>query len=64
LPFIPLEKEVDTLIAPLHPILATFPRTLKETSARIGEAVKITMRDIDVERNTININGTEKTRSP
>ena len=59
LPFFPLEKEVDALITFLPLILATLTRTLKETGARIGEAVQITM-DVKAERNKITINGIEK----
>jgi integrase len=64
LPFIPYEKEVDSLITSLSPTLATLTRTLKETGTRIGEALQIQMRDVDVERKTITINAVEKNSLP
>ncbi len=64
LPFLPYEKEVDSLISALSPTLSTLTRTLKETGARIGEAIQIQTRDIDFERNTITINGVEKNGLP
>jgi len=64
LPFIPYEREIDSLITSLSPTLSTLTRTLKETGARIGEALQIEMKDIDAERNTITINGVEKNSLP
>ena len=36
LPFIPLEREIDDLIAACNPKTAAFLRLLKETGARLG----------------------------
>jgi integrase len=64
LPFLPYEKEVDSLISALSPTLSTLTRTLKETGARVGEAIQIQIRDIDFENCTIKINGVEKNGLP
>ena len=64
LPYIPLENEVDSLIASMPPILATLTRTLKETGARISEAVQIHWKDVDTERNVITINNAGKNGLP
>ena len=53
LPFIPLEKEIDALIAGCGKKAATTLQLLKETGMRIGEAWKLTWIDIDEERKTI-----------
>ena len=49
LPFVPYEKEIDSLITSLSPTLATLTHTLKETGARISEAIQIEIKDIDTE---------------
>jgi len=55
LPFIPLEKEIDDLIAGCNRQMATFLQTLKETGARCGEAFNLKWTDIDFQSNTIRI---------
>ena len=55
LPFIPLEKELDDLIAGCSKQLATFLQLLKETGVRRGEALKLKWTDIDFATNTIRI---------
>jgi integrase len=55
LPFIPLEREIDDLIAGCNPKTATFLRMLKETGARLGEAWQLQWIDIDFENKTVNI---------
>lgn len=59
-PFIPLEREIDQLIAGCGKKTATFLQTLKETGARCGEVAKLTWTDVNEENNTIAINKPEK----
>jgi len=60
LPFIPLEQELDELIACTGKKMSVILQTLKETACRIGEALHIEWSDIDVEKRTIAINHPEK----
>jgi len=46
-PFIPMEQEIDQLIASCGKKTATFLQTLKETAMRAGEADKLQWTDID-----------------
>jgi len=55
LPFIPLEVEVDQLIAGCGRKTATFLQLLKETGMRPGEAWNLRWIDIDAERLTVNV---------
>jgi integrase len=55
LPFIPLESEVDALIAGVGKKSAAFLQLIKETGARAGEAWNLRWIDIDFEANTVNI---------
>jgi len=55
LPFIPLEKEIDDLIAGCGRKVATFLQLLKETGMRAGEAWKLKWTDIDFQRKTIRV---------
>lgn len=56
LPFIPLEREIDDLIAGCNNnLIATFLQIGKETGARASEIFKLKWIDIDVERKTIRI---------
>ena len=59
-PFIPLESELNQLIAASGKITACFLQTLKDTGARSGEAVKLKWTDVNFENNTISINDPEK----
>jgi len=54
-PFIPMEAEIDSLIAAATPKTAALLQTLKETAARIGEVTRIKWTDIDFERKAIYI---------
>jgi integrase len=56
LPFIPLEKEIDDLIAYCGRKTSTILQLLKETGMRIGEALDLEWTDVDFERNTILLN--------
>ena len=55
IPFIPLEREIDDLIASCNKRIAALLQLLKETGARIGEAAKLKWTDFDVERRTVRI---------
>jgi integrase len=55
LPFIPLESEIDQLIAGVGQKSAAFLQCIKETAARPGEAWAIKWTDIDPERSCITI---------
>ena len=55
LPFIPLEVEVDQLIAGVRKKTATFLQLLKETGMRPGEAWNLRWVDMDTERLTVNV---------
>jgi integrase len=59
-PFIPLETEIDQLIAGCGKKTATFLQTLKETGARCGEASSLKWIDINEKNSTISINNPEK----
>ena len=63
LPFIPLEREIDDLIAGSNRYVATFLQLGKETGARAGELFGLDWIDIDVERKTVNITA-EKGSNP
>ena len=55
LPFIPLEGEIDALIAGVGKKTAAFLQLLKETGCRPGEAWDLRWIDLDPHRNTITI---------
>ena len=59
-PFIPLEKELDALIASCGKKTATILQLLKETAMRIREALRLEWTDVDFERNIITMNNPEK----
>ena len=60
LPFIPLEKEIDELIACCGKKMSIVLQLLKETAMRIGEALRLEWTDIDFEKCVISINKPEK----
>lgn len=59
-PYIPLEKDIDALVAYCGKKTSTFLQLLKETGARSGEARQLRWRDIDFEQCKIYINDPEK----
>jgi integrase len=59
-PFIPLESEIDQLIAGCGKRTATFLQVLKDTGARAGEVTKLQWTDVNSQNNTISINDPEK----
>jgi integrase len=64
LPFIPIEKEIDDLIAHSGWKLSVALKIAKETGARVGEIARLRWVDIDKERRTIMINSPEKRSKP
>ena len=64
LPFIPLEKELDALIASCGKKTSALLQLLKETGMRIGEALRLKWTDIDFERSVITLNLPEKRSEP
>jgi integrase len=63
-PFIPIETELDALIAASGKKNATFSQVLKETAMRPGEAKRLQWINIDPERNVITLNEPEKGSNP
>jgi len=63
LPYIPLESDVDQLIAACRHKLGTFTQLIKETGIRPGEAWTLKWIDFDPTRRTINIQA-EKGSNP
>jgi len=64
LPWVPLEREIDELIAGCSRKAATFLQLLKETGARSGEAWRLKWQDIDMEHVVITFNLPEKGSNP
>ena len=59
-PFVPIETEIDQLIAASGKRTAAMLQTLKDTGARIGEAAKIRWADVDEAKSTVTISNPEK----
>ena len=55
LPFIPLEREIDDLIAGCSKHISAFLQIAKETGARAGEIFQLRWDDVDFERRTIKV---------
>jgi integrase len=64
IPWIPLEKEIDDLVAGCGKKTATFLRLLKETGLRFGEALRLEWTDVDVEKSSVVTNNPEKGSRP
>jgi len=64
IPFVPLEREVNDLIAGCGRKMSVFLRLLKETGARVGEALRLRWQDFDFEKSTVTINDSEKGSLP
>jgi len=60
LPFIPLESEINELIAACSPTVSAFLQVCKETGGRKREVTQIEWTDVDSKRNVIAINHPEK----
>jgi integrase len=63
-PFIPLESELDALIAASGKKTAAVLQLLKETGMRIGEARRLCWTDVDLERLIVTVNSPEKKSNP
>jgi len=64
LPFIPLESELDQLIAGCGKKVATFLQGLKETGADPGELWRVEWTDIDTEKKVVTVNHPVKGHDP
>ncbi len=64
LPFIPTEAELDTLITGCGPKASALLQLLKETGMRVGEALRLTWKNVDLERSVILLNEPEKGSNP
>jgi len=64
LPFIPLESELDQLIAGCGRRVAAFLQGLKETGADPGELWRVEWTDVDVEKRVLTLNHPVKGHSP
>src|SRR3989442_1905145 len=63
LPFIPLENELDAIIAGSSRKLSTLLMLLKETGCRIGEALRLEWPDLDSESCSVNIRAEKSSRN-
>ncbi len=64
IPFIPLEKEIDELIAGCSRRTCTLLQLLKETGMRIGETLRLNWTDINCKSQTVSVNEPEKNSNP
>ena len=64
IPWIPLETEIDQLIAGCRLRMGAFLQLLKETGCRSGEAWRLTWKHFDAEHGVITINNPEKNGLP
>jgi integrase/recombinase XerD len=64
IPFIPTEKEINDLIAGTGKKTSMLLRLLKETGARLTEALRIKWTDVDLVKGTVTINNPEKNSLP
>jgi integrase len=64
IPFIPMETEIDQLIAACGQKTGTVLQLIKETGMRIGEAWRLKWVNVDFERSTMTLNDPEKNSNP
>jgi integrase len=64
LPYVPLEKELDQLIAGFGKKYSCFLQLLKETGFRPIEALRLTPDDVDLERKVVTLNAPAKNSNP
>jgi integrase/recombinase XerD len=64
LPYIPLEKELDQLIAGFGPTYSCLLQLIKESGFRLAETLTLTVSDIDFERSVIILNSPAKHSNP
>jgi integrase len=60
IPYVPTEKELDSLIDSAHRKLSAYLLLLKDTGFRSSEAWSLKWQDVDFERNIITLNDTLK----
>jgi integrase len=63
LPFIPLEKELDSLIAAAHKRLACYLKLLKETGMRSIKAWSLQWSDIDMIQGTVTVKPAKRSKA-
>lgn len=64
IPFIPIEREIDDLIANCGRRTSVALKIAKETGARVGEIAKLKWIDVDNEKGLVRINEPEKGSNP
>jgi integrase len=64
IPFIPLEREIDDLIACCSKKTSALLQLLKESGARLGEALEVAWVDLDSEQRVVRIQKPEKGSNP
>jgi integrase len=64
LPYIPLEKELDQLIAGFGPTYSCLLQLTKESGFRLAETLTLKVSDIDFERSVITLNSPAKHSNP
>lgn len=64
IPFIPIEQEIDDLIAGTPSTVATMLQLLKETGMRSGEAIRLKWIDVQLQQKVILLNDPEKGSNP
>ena len=64
LPFIPLESEIDQMVAGCGKKMSTYLQGLKETGADPGELWRVEWIDVDVEKRVVRINHPVKGHNP
>jgi integrase len=63
-PFVPLEADIDALVADLPGKASVFCQLIKETGARPGEAWNLQWIDVNPESRTVTVNCPEKNSNP
>jgi integrase len=64
LPYIPLEKELDQLIAGFGPTYSCLLQLIKESGFRLAETLTLRVSDVDFERSVITLNSPAKHSNP
>jgi integrase len=64
IPYIPLEREIDQLIAGFGPRYSCLLQLTKESGFRLAETLTLTVSDVDFERGTVTLNSPAKNSNP
>jgi integrase len=64
IPYIPLEREIDQLIAGFGPRYSCLLQLIKESGFRLAETLTLTVSDVDFERGTVTLNSPAKNSNP